>query len=134
MASLTPSEKDYLEAIYLLARRLDPVRCIDVANYMEHAKPSVTKAVQNLCAKGYLQKIDHGIVFTQSGRAAAENIFERHCILTHALRELGIDEPTAVRDARSMERVISDEAVNLTARVFKCQKRLTGSCPAADIL
>ncbi|HML37900.1 MAG TPA: metal-dependent transcriptional regulator [Bacillota bacterium] len=130
MPELSRSEKDYMEAIYILTKRSGSVRSIDVASYMDHSKPSVTKAVQNLCAKGYLLKIDHDLVFTDSGKAVAENIFERHCILAHALREMGIDEPTAVKDAQSMERVISDEAVAITANAIRCQKRLTGVCLA----
>ncbi|MFT4104716.1 MAG: metal-dependent transcriptional regulator [Lacrimispora sp.] len=132
MVQLSPSEKDYMEAIYILAKRLGSVRSVDVANYLEHSKPSVTVAVQNLCSKGYLQKIDRDLVFTDSGQPIAENIFERHCILTHALKEIGIDEPTAIKDGQSMERVISDEAVEVTANAIQCQKWLTGVCPAGS--
>lgn len=129
MPQLSSSEKDYMEAIYILTQRLGAVRSVDVAHYLGYSKPSVTKAIQNLCAKGYLQKAGHNIVFTESGQSAAANILERHCILTHALKEIGIDEPTAVRDAQSIERVISDEVIELAARAIRCQKRLTGACP-----
>ncbi|MEA5015984.1 MAG: metal-dependent transcriptional regulator [Candidatus Limiplasma sp.] len=124
------SEKDYMEAIYILTRRMGAVRSIDVATYMEHSKPSVTVAVQNLCAKGYLQKNGHDLVLTEVGRSLAENILQRHCILTHALKELGVNEPTAVKDARSIERVVSDEVVETAAKAIQCRKWLTGACPA----
>lgn len=128
MVKLSCSEKDYIEAIYILTRRLSSVRAIDVANYLEHSKPSVTKAVQNLVAKGYVQKNDRDLEFTELGQSIAENIFERHCILTHALKEIGIDDLTAVKNAGYMERVISDEVVVLTANAIQCQKWLTGIC------
>lgn len=129
MCELSRSEKDYMEAIYVLNKRLGSVRSIDVANYLEHSKPSITKAVSNLCEKGYLKKIDRDLVFTELGSKIAEHIFERHCILTHALKEIGIDEKIAVSDARKMERVISEQIINLTATAIQCQKRLNGYCP-----
>lgn len=94
-------------------------------DYMEHSKPSVTIAVQNLCIKGYLQKVDRELLFTDLGQSIAGNIFERHCILPHALKEIGIDEPIAVKDAQYMKRVISDEAIAITANAIHCQKWLT---------
>lgn len=36
------SPEDYLEAILVLSRELGNVRSIDVANYLEHSKPSVS--------------------------------------------------------------------------------------------
>lgn len=126
---LSKSEKDYMEAIYILKTRLGLVRCVDVANYMEHSKPSITKAVSVLSEKGLLRKIDNELLFTDLGQQIAEQIVERHCILTHALQEIGIDKVTAIDDARSMERVISEEAINLTATLIHCKKRLNGFCP-----
>lgn len=130
MAVLSRSEKDHLEAIYVLTRRMGIVRSVDVANYLEHSKPSVTVAVQNLCAKGYLRKDEHGLVLTELGRAIAGNILDRHCVIAHALKGLGINEPTAIEDARSIERVVSDEVVEIAARAIQCGKWLTGSCPS----
>ena len=134
MAKLSRSEKDYMEAIYILTKCLSSVRAVDIANYMEHSKPSVTVAIQNLSAKGYVQKNDHGLEFTELGQSIAENIVDRHCILTHALKEIGIDELIAVKDAGHMERIISDEVVVLTANAIQCQKWLTGFCPKSSIV
>lgn len=126
---LSKSDKDYMEAIYILNNRLGTVRCVDVANYTEHSKPSITRAVSNLLEKGLVQKTDNELSFTDLGQQVAEQIAERHCILTHALQEIGIDKATAVNDARSMERVISEEVINLTAAAIHCQKRFGGFCP-----
>ncbi|MBY9079513.1 metal-dependent transcriptional regulator [Paenibacillus sp. HN-1] len=129
MQELSRSEKDYMEAIYVLKRRLGSVRSVDGANYLEHSKPSITRAVSVLSEKGYLKKVNNELIFTELGRQIAEQVIERHCILTHALKELGIDEVAAVKDAQNMERVISDQVVSLTATAIQCQKRLTGNCP-----
>ncbi|MCC8123402.1 MAG: metal-dependent transcriptional regulator [Oscillospiraceae bacterium] len=137
MLALSWSEKNYMEALYILKRRLGLVRCVDVAQYMEHSKPSVSKAVSLLRDKGYLEKIDHALVFTALGFRIAEQIAARHCILTHALKEMGIDEVTAVKDAQNMERVLSEEAISRTAAALQCQERTAGICPfyaAAEVL
>ena len=40
----------------------------------------------------------------------AENIYEKHTLLTQFLVHLGVDEKTAAEDACKMEHVISDES------------------------
>lgn len=132
MLELSRSEKDYMEAIFILKRRLGFVRSIDVANHMGHAKPSISRAISVLNEKGCLQKAGHEIVFTELGAQIAEQIALRHCILTHALKELGIDDATAVKDAQNIERIISDESVNCTANLLQCQKRISGDCPTFE--
>ena len=44
------------------------------------------------------------------GRAIAENIYEKHQLLSKFLMEIGVDEETAVDDACKMEHVISDKS------------------------
>lgn len=46
---------------------------MEAANYMEHSKPGVTIAAQNLCVKGYLQKVDRDLVFTDLGQSIVKN-------------------------------------------------------------
>ena len=46
---------------------------------------------------------------TEEGRALAENIYERHVILTKALMSLGVTEDTASEDACRIEHYISQE-------------------------
>ena len=45
---LTSSMEDYLEAIYILFQKQGYVRCVDVAEYLEVTKPSVSRAVKEL--------------------------------------------------------------------------------------
>ncbi|NLF79784.1 MAG: metal-dependent transcriptional regulator, partial [Clostridia bacterium] len=63
-------------------------------------------------------RIDEGgyIKLTDSGRAIAERIYERHTLLTDMLVSLGVDEETAAADACLLEHDISD-------RSFECIKR-----------
>ena len=51
---------------------------------------------------------DGHLTLTDTGRAVAENIYEKHTILSRFLMDLGVDETTATEDACKMEHVISD--------------------------
>lgn len=54
---LTSSMEDYLEAVYILFQKQGDVRCVDVAEYLEVTKPSVSRAVKELTKAKYLRKI-----------------------------------------------------------------------------
>ncbi len=108
--ALRRSAEDYLEAIYVLGQREGRVRSIDVAHHMDFSKPSVSRAVNQLKADGYLQAVEDGaLVFTQKGRDTAEKIYERHTILTALLTGIGVPEEIAAEDACRVEHAISDE-------------------------
>jgi Mn-dependent DtxR family transcriptional regulator len=53
---------------------------------------------------------DGYITMTARGREVAEQLYERHTILTKMLMALGVDEKTATEDACRIEHVISDES------------------------
>ncbi len=107
----------YLESIYVLCQANPSVRSIDVAEYMNYSKPSISRAIGLLKKDGYITVDDNGCIsLTDSGRQTAESIFERHTILTQLLVSLGVDEKTAVEDACRMEHVISDKS-------FKAMKK-----------
>ena len=48
--------EDYLEAVYILFQKQGDVRCVDVAEYLEVTKPSVSRAVKELTKAKYLRK------------------------------------------------------------------------------
>lgn len=105
------SREDYLEAILVLSRKLPMVRSIDVANYMDFSKPSVSVAVANLKNALLLTVAnDGGLHLTEAGRALAEQVYERHNLLTDWLVSLGVEEETAAADACRIEHVISQES------------------------
>ena len=100
----------YLETIYILSQKTSHLRSIDIAEYMEYTKPSVSRAVGLLKKSGHILVDKDGfITLTDSGRETAERIYERHTILTNVLLRLGVDEETASADACKMEHVISDK-------------------------
>ncbi len=108
---LQESGQMYLESILVLSQRGQPVRSIDVSEYMEFSKPSVSRAIGLLKNGGYVTVSKEGyLTLTDEGRAVAENIYEKHTLLTKFLVQLGVDEETAAEDACKMEHIISDES------------------------
>lgn len=107
--ALLESGEMYLETILVLSKKLPQVRSIDIADEMQYSKPSVSRAVGILKNNGYID-IDHSgyITLTASGKKLAENIYDRHQVLTRALISLGVDEKTAAEDACRIEHYISE--------------------------
>ena len=105
------SRENYLEAILVLGKQQSCVRSIDVANYLEFSKPSVSVAVGNLKNANLLTVDDAGnLILTDEGRTLAENVYERHTLLSEYLIRLGVNEQTAAEDACRIEHVISQES------------------------
>ena len=109
--SLQESGEMYLETIYVLSRKSDSVRSLDVAEQMGFSKPSVSRAVKLLKEGEYLTVDKDGYLhLTESGLAVAKKIYERHTVLTELLVSLGVSRETAAEDACKIEHVISDES------------------------
>lgn len=114
---LQESGEMYLETIYVLAKKSNYVRSIDISEHMGYSKPSVSRAVGLLKSGGYIVMDDDGhITLTDSGREIAEKIYSRHTLLTELLVRLGVSEETAARDACKMEHTISDESFEAIKR------------------
>ncbi len=106
---LQESGEMYLEAILILSNKMNTVRSLDVAEYRNYSKPSVSRAVKLLRDGGYITVDENGFIrLTDIGREVAEKIYDRHRVLTEFLTSLGVDEETASSDACRMEHVISD--------------------------
>lgn len=109
--SLRESGEMYLETIYVLSKKSDSVRSLDVAEQMGFSKPSVSRAVKLLKEGEYLTVDKDGYLhLTESGLAVAKKIYERHTVLTELLVSLGVSRETAAEDACKIEHVISDES------------------------
>ena len=108
---LAESGEMYLETIYVLTRKSTSVRSVDVAESMGYSKPSVSRAIGILKAGEYITVDRSGhITLTEKGIQTAENLYERHTILTSLLVSLGVEKETAAEDACKIEHVISRES------------------------
>ena len=108
---LHESGEMYLETILILNGQKPHVRSIDIADYMNFSKPSVSRAVNLLKSEGYIVVDNSGYIkLTESGKAVAEKIYDRHTGLSEYLMMLGVSKETADKDACAIEHVISDES------------------------
>ena len=104
--------EDYLKAILILQKQNHAVRSLDVAEMLSVTKPSVSRAVKLLREGGFLtMDADKRISLTEAGREAAEQVFEKHRVLTECLVTMGVDPGIAEKDACRMEHLISPETM-----------------------
>ena len=105
------SVQDYLEAILVLGKRKTDIRSIDIANELSYSKPSVSVAMKNLKSRNYISISEEGFIrLTEDGKKIAEDVYERHSILSSWLINLGVTPEIALEDACKMEHDISSES------------------------
>lgn len=105
------SEEMYLETILLLKQKSTNVRSVDVVGELNYAKSSVSRGMNLLVKNGYItmDRVTGVIEFTEKGREKAQNIYERHRVLTKALEKVGASAEMAEENACRIEHVISEE-------------------------
>lgn len=105
------SAENYLETILILSQKRPVVRSVDIAEELGFKKSSVSVAMKNLREKEHITVTKEGFIYlTESGKAIADMIYERHKLLTAWLTQLGVDEAIAAEDACRMEHIISKES------------------------
>lgn len=118
--ALYESGQMYLEAIHVLLEANEKIRAIDVCSYLGYSKPSVSRALGILKKSEYITVDSDGyITLTPAGAEIAEQLYERHTVLTNLLVALGVDEKTAMEDACRIEHVISDNTFNALKSHFR---------------
>ena len=114
---MNESAENYLETILELSQTLPVVRSVDIANELGYRKSSVSVAMKNLREKEHITVTDAGFIYlTESGKAIAEMIHERHELLTAWLTSLGVPEDIASDDACKLEHVLSKESFEAIKR------------------
>ncbi len=114
------SEEMYLETILLLKRKNASVRSIDIATELDYSRPSVSRAVNLLQTNGYITIKKNGeIVFTDKGAKRANEIYERHNIITEVLIKIGANKDMAEDNACRIEHVISKDLLEVLKTYLK---------------
>ena len=102
--------QNYLEAIYIISLSKDPVRAIDVAEYLHFSRPTVSVALKELENNGYLLIDNNSIKLTENGREVAKTMQERHEYIAKILMHFGVSEQTAYQDSCMVEHDLSEES------------------------
>ncbi len=108
---LTESVEMYLESIYILERDQGHARVVDISNFLDISKPSVTKAMHLLRDKGLIHNEAYGhITLTEKGKEISKEIVIKHNLISDFLQKsLSLSSRQASQNACKMEHVISDE-------------------------
>ena len=122
--------ENYLETILVLSFNGNQVRSIDIVNELEYSKPSVSVAMKNLRAKGFIEIDGDGyITLTDKGEKIADTIYKRHVVISDWLIFLGVDRETAIHDACKMEHALSENSFfAIKNYIEKSRKEYIGAC------
>ena len=107
-ANLSASLEDYLEAIFNLAGESNIARSKDIAKLLDVSRASVTGALRVLKKKGLANYKPYDYVtLTESGRAAAAEIADKHKILkSFFINVLGVEPDVAQQAACKAEHAL----------------------------
>lgn len=94
----TPSQEDYLEAIWVLTQEKGYARVTDLAERLQISPASASKMVRRLHEVGLLTYERYrGFSFTSEGRKKGRLLYARHQILERLLTHLAMGTSTEVR-------------------------------------
>ncbi len=117
---LGESSEDYLEAMLQLKEKNGYIRSVDIAEHLGVTKPSVSNAIKRLKEKGYIEMNSSSFIsLTETGKAIALKVYDRHQTLTNLFVSLGVDEAIAADDACRVEHVISDQTFDALKKLSK---------------
>ena len=110
--SSTTSEEDYLEVIAELVELKGYATTLDISRFMNVSPPSVTKMLQKLDEKGYLEyEKYHGINLTAIGRQVADTIRRKHSTLLEFFEILNVGKGIANQDTEGLEHHLNDKTI-----------------------
>lgn len=111
MLRTNESAENYLETILSLSKTKPVVRAVDISEELGYKKSSVSVAMKNLREQNHITVTKEGFIYlTESGKAIADMIAERHEVIMTWLTSLGVSEQIASEDACRIEHVISEES------------------------
>jgi len=104
--------EDYLETINELIMEKGFAASVDIAERMKVSKPTVTSIVKKLDRQGYLVHEKYrGLTLTERGRRLAEEMHQKHELLTRFLSLFGVDTEVARSDAEMIEHGLHEETL-----------------------
>lgn len=111
---VSPSQEDYLEAIFWLTRENRVARSRDISQRLRVTKPSVTTALRQLGTDGLIHYTPYSFVtLTDAGAKIARSVVRRHAVLQDFLhRVIGLEATEADALACILEHSISNKTLD----------------------
>ena len=98
------SGENYLEQILILSTTKEKVRAVDICAALGFSRPTVSVMLRELRENGFVtDAVGGGLALTEKGRAVAERMYERHCLLAEALMALGYDKNTVLSALKGVD-------------------------------
>lgn len=122
----TNKERDYLEVIYYLTQRDEPIIAAHLARWLHLQPPTVSHAVQEMDRKGYIQRDERNVIsLTPDGFVLAEGIVRRHRILERFLADVvgmpwHLLHEEAVRLEHALSPALEDRIYTLVGDAVTC--------------
>ena len=108
----TTREEDYLEVIAELVELKGYATALDISGFMNVSPPSVTKMLQKLDEKKYLEyEKYHGINLTDMGKQVADTIRRKHSTLLEFFEILNIGKEIANQDVEGLEHHLNPKTI-----------------------
>lgn len=112
--AVTEAVENYLETILILSQKQPDVHAIDICSYLGYSRPTVSIILKKMKNNGLvLVDDDNHITLTEQGREVAENIYDRHNVLSAFFEFLGVPHDIAAEDACKIEHDLSEETYSL---------------------
>ncbi len=110
--SSTTREEDYLEVIAELVELKGYATTLDISRFMNVSPPSVTKMLQKLDEKKYLEyEKYHGINLTNKGKQVADTIRRKHSTLLEFFEVLNVGQGIANQDTEGLEHHLNPKII-----------------------
>ncbi len=110
LPQLTPSEEEYLEAIFTLREKNESVKVKKLAKDLKVKDPSVVEMLRKLKVEGLVKYDRNGAKLTAKGEKYALNVVRRHELAERLLTDVfGYPLPKVHEMACKFEHVLDDE-------------------------
>ena len=109
--AITEAVENYLETILILSKVQPDIHAIDICSYLGYSRPTVSVILRKMKDQGLVNvDKDNHITLTDKGRCIAENVYDRHKVISEILMKLGVSKETALEDACKLEHDLSEES------------------------
>ncbi len=107
---ISESKEKYVEAIYSLTNYSNNVLAVDVANYLNYSKASVSCALKKLEQMGLVERgIRKSLALTEEGRKCALQLCERFAFFYSLLVNSGLEEKQAKEESYKLMHAMSED-------------------------
>lgn len=109
--------EDYVELIAALMSEKGEARAVDLAERLGVSQVTVGKTISRLQREGFVTAQPYRSIFlTETGRALAEEVRERHAMVLSFLAALGVPADVAEVDAEGIEHHVSGQTLDAMRR------------------